>query len=142
VKYLDKLDLALSVAERLLGKPYIWGGDNPGEGFDCSGFVIEVLKSCGILPRSGDWTAHDLMNKFADSALDVPRAGCLIFWGNSGRATHVEMVCAVLDGTVYTIGASGGGSRTQSAADAVRDDAYIKIRPAKSNSLAVVNPFT
>jgi len=28
---------------------YLWGGDDPLAGFDCSGFVIEILKSVGIL---------------------------------------------------------------------------------------------
>jgi len=27
-------------------------------GFDCSGLVIEGLRSAGLLPRTGDWTAR------------------------------------------------------------------------------------
>lgn len=139
--YSRRLDLALVVAERMLGKPYIWGGDNPGEGFDCSGFVIEVLKSVGILPRSGDWTANDLLRYFAKNPTSVPKEGCLMFWGKGTKATHVEFVFAVIDGTVLTIGASGGGSTTKTQQDAIQQDAYIKIRPARSKHLAIVNPF-
>ena len=41
------------VAFSLLHKPYIWGGDNPAKGVDCSGLVIEILKSMGKLPARG-----------------------------------------------------------------------------------------
>ena len=38
----------LQTALAYLGTPYVWGGDDPS-GFDCSGFVIECLKSAGLL---------------------------------------------------------------------------------------------
>ena len=61
-----KRSLVCNQAWRYLGKPYIWGGDDPVGGFDCSGLVVELFKSVGKLPRQGDWTAHDLWLKFKD----------------------------------------------------------------------------
>ena len=44
----------LTVAERLLGLPYLWGGRGDG-GIDCSGLVQVTLGLCGIAaPRDSD----------------------------------------------------------------------------------------
>jgi cell wall-associated NlpC family hydrolase len=111
------------------GKPYIWGGDDPVAGFDCSGLVIEILKSVGILKRDGDWTAAGLMAVFP--IVPAPHEGCLVFWENgAGKIVHVEYC---LDGT-HSIGASGGASATTSAADAIKQNAYVKVRPMKSRA--------
>lgn len=130
------------IAWCFLGKPYLWGGDDPS-GFDCSGFVIELLKSVGKLPRQGDWTAAGLFKLFQDSACPPgiqPQEGFLVFWANdAGKIIHVEYC---LDDEL-AIGASGGGSRTQTVQDAVRQNAYIKIRPYNTRKRLVgfVDPF-
>ena len=51
--------------------------------------------------------------------------GCLVFWFNppNRRMIHVEMMIDEYS----TIGASGGGSKTKTIADAIRDNAYIKM---------------
>ena len=135
-------EIALQIAFKLLGKPYIWGGDDIINGFDCSGFVIEVLKSVGILPRKGDWTAHDLSNKFKKVQKFEP--GNLVFWdwNNDGRIDHVEMIFDITEtGTVLTIGASDGGPKTLTPKNAEDQNAYIKIRPIREGFCAIVNPF-
>ena len=124
---MTQLELVMRVAWSFLGKPYLWGGDDPMAGFDCSGFVIECLKSAGLLPRDGDWTAAALKERFKSVAM--PRPGCLVFWANAqGKIVHVELC---LDAE-YSIGASGGGSRTLTVADAIAQNAYIKVRPMKT----------
>ena len=123
-------DIAEQVAFGFLGKPYYWGGDDPMQGFDCSGFVIEILKSVGKLPRSGDWTADGLWDLFPAKRA-IPTRGCLVFWKNSsGRMIHVEYCLS----DELSIGASGGGSRTTTEQAAINSNAYIKVRPFRSRS--------
>lgn len=122
-----------------LGTPYIWGGDDPS-GFDCSGFVIECLKSAGLLRESEDYTADALLRLFKENATERPTEGCLLFLlDERGKAGHVT-IC--LD-EHFQIGASGGGSTTRSAEQAYRDNAYVKIRPINfcSKRMRVVELF-
>ena len=138
---------ATQVALSFLGLPYIWGGDDPVRGFDCSGFCIEVLKSVGMLPRQGDWPARGLWQHFADNhgcavVKSAITEGCLVFWHakiDLKRIIHVEY--ALND--VLCIGASGGGSATDSRTAAILGNAYIKIRPfaTRKGIYGAVDPF-
>ena len=132
-------DIAERVAFGFLGKPYYWGGDDPMQGFDCSGFVIEILKSVGKLPRKGDWTAQGLFDMFHATRTSDPARGRLVFWKNASRMIHVEYC---LD-EVLSIGASGGGSSTDNQQEAIRRNAFIKVRPfrGRPNIGGFVDPW-
>lgn len=126
-----------------LGSWYKWGGDDPS-GFDCSGFVIECLKAWGKFPRKQDTTANLLKARFMDRIAHAPDIlpGTLVFWlSPQGRAYHVE-ICI---NDWQSIGASGGGSNTKTMSDAIRDNAFIKIRPIASRqpsgSFVYCDPF-
>ena len=135
---------ALFVWESFLNIPYRWGGDDPLDGVDCSGLVLEGLKAVGIVPRELDTTADGLLNVTFKSATRVTdphqlRPGMLVFWGVPIR--HVEIVWQVFPDRVLTIGASGGGSATVDRAAAVQQNAYVKIRRVTPGWLAAVDPF-
>jgi cell wall-associated NlpC family hydrolase len=133
--------------EGLLNEPYVWGGNTALEGFDCSGFVIEGLRSVGVLERSGDWTADILLRGIWHDRPRVTEAsqlrrGMLVFWpGPTGRMRHVEVVWAIYGDRVLTLGASGGGSTTTSLDVAKAQDARVKIRPLVPGWSAAVDPF-
>ena len=43
----------VQTARAVTGTPYCWGGTNPSQGFDCSGYVLWVYKQHGYnLPRT------------------------------------------------------------------------------------------
>ncbi len=130
--------IATKVAWKFLGTLYRWGGDDPSS-FDCSGFVIEILKSCGRLPRKGDWTAHGLYEKF--KTVPSAKEGTLACYYNreETRIIHIEYC---IDSST-TIGASGGGSRTKTSTDAVNQNAYVKTRPINRarGRVVFVDPF-
>lgn len=137
---MNKIEIATRIAWSFLGTPYSWGGDDPINGFDCSGFVIEVLKSVGLFPRGQDMTAQGLSELYP--RCEDTKEGCLVFWRSStdeNRIVHVEYC---LD-EVLSIGASGGGSKTMTMQDAIEQNAYIKIRPFRSRShiYGFVDPF-
>uniref|UniRef100_A0A6M3IV91 Putative cell wall hydrolase n=1 Tax=viral metagenome TaxID=1070528 RepID=A0A6M3IV91_9ZZZZ len=119
-------EMFLAIAWGYLGTFYTWGGDDPS-GFDCSGLVVECAKSVGLLPRSGDYTAAGLWTRWKHLHVPNPAPGDVVFFGKGGRVTHVE-ICA-LRAPDCAIGASGGGSQTVSRADAIKDNAFIKVRP-------------
>lgn len=135
-----KRALAFDIAMRYQGTFYIWGGNDPS-GFDCSGFIVEVLQSVGILRHGTDYTASGLHSLFKDNKVEKARGGCLVFWfkPKNKKIVHVEM-CITDD---LSIGASGGGSSTLTVKDAIAHDAFIKIRPfnRRANILGFFDPF-
>jgi len=142
--YAKRLKIAEKVAYSLLNKPYIWGGDNPVQGLDCSGLVIEILKSVGLLPAQGDWNAESLYRRFKAHEIEEVdfTEGCLVFWQNSqGICNHVEYALSI----ELSIGARGGGSTIKTPNDALKKGAYSKIRPWKGRPgrtiKALVDPF-
>lgn len=119
------------------GTFYTWGGDDP-HGFDCSGLVIEGLKSVGIIARKSDYTGERLRQLFSAYEVGTPHPGCLVFFMRDGKAYHVE-VCL---NKYQTIGASGGGSKTKTHQDAINQNAFIKRRPIpQSSNLVFIDPF-
>jgi len=68
----------VAVAERLLGTPYLWGG-NSRMGIDCSGLVQAACLTCGIAcPGDSDMQARELGETLSGDA--ELRRGDLVFW--------------------------------------------------------------
>lgn len=121
----DNTELALKyIWDTYLGKWYIWGGDNP-KGFDCSGLAVEYLKSCGVVSRGSDYTAASLYKKFVSYQSPLPTRGCLVFFRKNKKINHVEIAV----NSRLSIGARGGGNKIITVADAIKHDAFIKLRP-------------
>lgn len=140
---MTKRHLALFVWERELGIPYRWAGDDPIAGFDCSGLVLEGLKSVGLVDKDTDMTAAQLYEHFKNPIQqNPPKEGTLLFFADqNGHIFHVEIAYYVIDGQVFTIGASGGGGKTTDIQTAIAQNAYVKIRPRKHWDYAV-DPFS
>ena len=126
----NSLKWFLKTALAYLGTPYRWGGDDPS-GFDCSGFVLECLKTVGLSREHADFTADSLMRYFLDAKeLEKPEKGALLFYLNEKQRAYHVVIC--LD-DMYQIGASGGNSQTTDLNKAWNQNAYIKIRPIGSH---------
>lgn len=79
--------IAARTAERFVGIPYRWGGDNVVEGMDCSGFVRAVYNLCGVnIPRTSSEQFRVGENVGRDDLMD----GDLVFFGASAdQINHV-----------------------------------------------------
>ena len=133
---MEKIEIMVDYATRLIGAPYLWGGNGPH--FDCSGFVQEVLASVGIDPRD-DQTAQALYNHFEKFAEETLTRGSLLFYGASrDKITHV----AIHLGEGCMIEAGGGDSSTTTLERANEQGAMVRIRPLRKNYVAVLDILT
>ena len=83
--------IAVDWALAQVGTPYIWGGETPGVGFDCSGLVQAAYKVAGItLPR----VAQDQYDAGPQLPPGTPlEPGDLVFFGGGpSDVTHVGIV--------------------------------------------------
>jgi hypothetical protein len=70
----------VSVAERFVGTPYLWGGKS-SLGIDCSGLVQIALNAAGILcPRDSDMQQAALGRALDPAESSKLQRGDLIFW--------------------------------------------------------------
>jgi cell wall-associated NlpC family hydrolase len=106
VEILDMCDYA----EKFIGTAYTWGGSSADEGFDCSGYIQEVLSSKGRDYR-GDQTAqamYKLMVADERYTSNEILAGTVLFYGRSVfEITHIALAVD----TEEMIEAGGEGSR-------------------------------
>ncbi len=114
-------------AMRFVGIPYRWGGDDPMAGFDCSGLVIELLKSVGMLERTYRDTAAGLHKLYASYPLAIPDFGALAFYG----VPDISHVGFCLN-PYLMLEAGSGTSETTTLDVAERQNAFVRVRPIKS----------
>jgi hypothetical protein len=77
--------IAARTAERFVGIPYRWGGDNVIDGMDCSGFVRAVYNLCGVsIPRTSREQFRTGESITKDALLD----GDLVFFGSSENSIN------------------------------------------------------
>ncbi|PRY64413.1 NlpC/P60 family protein [Vreelandella songnenensis] len=91
--------LILAHAQQAIGTPYRFGGNTP-DGLDCSGLVELAYRAAGMrVPRTADDQFRAL------PAVDTPKPGDLLFFGERSRATHV----GIYRGNQQMIHAPGSG---------------------------------
>jgi cell wall-associated NlpC family hydrolase len=80
---------AVQAAESQLGVPYVWGGEQAGVGFDCSGLVQWAWRRAGVsIPRTTEteWPA------LTHVSLDALEPGDLLFYYNLDGDNQVDHV--------------------------------------------------
>jgi len=115
--------LILTYALGFINAPYQWGGAGPA--WDCSGFVLELMKAQGVVSNSFDASADTLFKLTMSGGIPKPEAHALAFYGKNGVATHVSYCL----NDVLCIEAAGGNSKTINLEAAQSQGAFVRIRP-------------
>lgn len=91
-------------AKELIGVKYVWGGNTPQSGLDCSGLLYYIQKKAGS--EVGDLTASGYSKLGARIPIGEQKVGDFLFFGNP--VTH----CAIFIGNGYMIESRGGRKNT------------------------------
>ncbi len=96
-----------SVAENLIGAPYLWAGSSP-DGFDCSGFIYHAYKDAGMginrLSTDGYYNRSFYVNQ--------PQIGDLVFFSGTYRAGISHMGIYVGNNEFIHSGTSTGVTKS------------------------------
>jgi cell wall-associated NlpC family hydrolase len=102
--------VAVDWALAQVGTPYVWGGETPGVGFDCSGLVQAAYKVAGIaLPRVAQ-DQYDATTKLGPGD-PVDPGDLLFFGGGADDVTHVGIYVGI--GTMVDAPHSGADVRVE-----------------------------
>jgi cell wall-associated NlpC family hydrolase len=114
---------AVKAAETQIGVPYVWGGETPGAGFDCSGLVQWAWAQAGIqIPRTTESQWPDMVHV----PLNDLEPGDLLFYYNLDGDDTVDHV-------VMYVGSGEWGSSTVIAAAHTGTD--VSFAPVFTNGL-------
>ena len=98
-------------ARKLIGKPYVWGGNYPplgtDEGTDCSGLCQWAYNDCGLLTKvglGGRWTTYTMIEHATYiKEPSVAKPGDVIFSRfENGYPEHVALISGI-DGNMISI---------------------------------------
>lgn len=124
----SKLRTVLHRLENQLGKPYLWGGDSPDDGFDCSGLVFYAFNH--VLERKLPRTANGM---FRDQTLKPIhqgklQQGDLVFFNINQRpgADHVGVYLG--DGRFIEAPRTGLNIRISQLSDTFWQSHYLGAR--------------
>lgn len=94
----------VAYATNLIGTPYVWGGNTPAQGLDCSGLLYYIQKKAGSDVR--DMTASGYSERGKKIGIGQKKPGDFLFFGRP--VTH----CAIYVGNGYMIESRGGRKNT------------------------------
>jgi cell wall-associated NlpC family hydrolase len=107
---------AVKYAESQIGVPYVWGGETPGVGFDCSGLVQWAWSKAGIsIPRTTESQYPDMVHVL----LTQLQPGDLLYYYNLDGDHQVDHVVMYVGsgpwGVDTTIAAAHTGTNVELA---------------------------
>lgn len=120
----------------LVGTPYVYGGNTPQSGFDCSGLIGYVYRDATgiVLPRS---TRELIAMPVPSIGRDSLQTGDLVFFATAGGGKVSHAGIYVGEGRFVHAPSSGGTVRLESLSTAYWQKSYLKAkRVLDANRLA------
>lgn len=119
----DLRDAIVATALAQVGKPYIWGADNPKTGFDCSGLVEYAYKVNGVA------IPHNSVAQYnAGTPVDQPQKADPVFFQGSDPPAPGHEAMYVGGGVVVVAPHSGANVQTTTLAYMRQYDRYYGAR--------------
>jgi cell wall-associated NlpC family hydrolase len=113
---------AAAVALNQVGSKYTWGGDSPGEGFDCSGLVrYSYAKAGKKLNGNSHGLAKSVKKVGGKGNLTGLKKGDLLYWSHG----HIAIVTDARGKTMVEARGTGKGVKKAS----IRKDFTSRHRP-------------
>jgi cell wall-associated NlpC family hydrolase len=126
------MHLLFQYAFSFVGRRYTWGGDDPMGGYDCSGYVQELLMAAGVVkrgtPKMSASMLFDHLSKNGTQGAGGTGAGAVAFFGPSARQINHVGFC--LDPYVM-LHAASGDSTTTTEARAIEQNAFVRLDPIR-----------
>ncbi|WP_307588260.1 C40 family peptidase [Paenibacillus wynnii] len=112
-----------SEVNQVLGTPYLWGGTTSA-GFDCSGFILYVLKKFDVdnLPR----TSQSQAKVGTPVAKENLRSGDLVFFNTFGSG--ISHAGIYLGDNQFAHSSSSKGVRISKLSETYYKDSYVTAR--------------
>ncbi|TDD85616.1 hypothetical protein E1293_10950 [Actinomadura darangshiensis] len=101
--------------------PYIWGGNGPPGGFDCSGLAVRAVNEASagkvslLRTTQAMWRGQKGVVKIGGDRKDLVRPGDLLFFNDPNAPTHMAIYYGVFKGTRWMVEAPRPGKFVQFA---------------------------
>ncbi len=121
-------EVAIHRLEQQLGKPYVWGGTRPDQGFDCSGLVFYAYNKIleAKLPRTANEMYH--YHRATIVANNDLRRGDLLFFHIHSREIADHMGVYLGDGQFIESPRTGENIRVSRLAEPFWQDHFLGAR--------------
>lgn len=124
---LMNMEQLIAYAMSFAGIRYRWSGDDPLGGFDCSGFACELAIAGGVLPHGTRMNSQSLYEFFSRNGVIAQKGpGAFAFFGKD--QFNISHVAFCLDMETM-LEAGGGDATTINEAEAIRRNAFVRMRP-------------